>query len=80
MAPIPRFLENDNVSTPKIFWLKLTELLLHCAIALFSVSRSRGLSPLEAPAVQALRLACRALGHAPAQGHIEFRADLPVQI
>jgi len=81
MTPIPHFPENDHASTPNLFWLRLTKLVLDCALAIFTLSKShRGIYPLEVIAVRTLRLACRALGHAPAASHLEFRADLPVQI
>lgn len=81
MNPTPLFPENDHDSTPKIFWLKLTELALACALAIFSLSKSLSrVWLLETIAVRTLRLASSALGHAPAHTHLEFRADLPVQI
>lgn len=81
MNPIPLFPENNHNATPKVLWLKITVLALHCALALFAVSKSlRRVSFLERAAVRTLRFASCALGHAPAETHLEFRADLPVQI
>ncbi len=65
---------------PKLVWLEVTEIVLKIAADLFVVAERLHFRPCAWLATRLLRVAARALGHAPAHPHIEFRADLPVQI
>lgn len=77
-----RFLpEHSSTGVSNLAWLEIAELLLKFAYDLFAWSkRLRGLVPVEWAAVRLLQLAVRALGHAPAETQVEFRADMPVRI
>lgn len=81
MKLIRFFPEHSPTAIPKLAWLEFTELLLKIAYDLFAWSkRLHRVAPLEWAAVFLLRSAVRALGHAPADSRLEFRADLPARI
>lgn len=70
-----------NLQMPKLAWLEITELLLKVACDLFALSQKLDRSRiLEWVGMRLLRMAARTLGHAPAESHLEFRPDIPVQI
>jgi hypothetical protein len=75
------FPDSEMTHFPKQVWLELTEIILNIAYAAFALSKKlHCFGMLEWLGIRLLRLAARALGHAPAEQHVEFRADLPVQI
>jgi len=74
-------LKSEPSQFPRMAWLELTEIMLNIAHDMFALSKKwKRVSVLEWVGIRLLRLATKALGHAPAEQYVEFRADLPVQI
>ncbi len=66
---------------PSLIWLEIAELTLKIAHDLFAVSKKlHHVRLLEWIGMRVLNMAARALGHAPGQKYLEFRADIPMQI
>ncbi len=76
-----KFPDRAASTVPKLAWLEVTEIILNIASDLFALAqRFPRFTALPWAAIAMLRIALRALGHAPAHSYLEFRADLPVQI
>ncbi len=78
----PKFFpDHFSPQVPKLAWLEVAEIMLKIAYDLFSLSKRFGrVRVLDGAGLWILQFVERALGHAPAEPHIELGADIPVQI